>query len=463
GNREHASMELYRTVIRGNRAGESGRGLLGGVAGGIFSRGSLYIEHCVIEDNRAGHGGPATDIASGGQGGWCGGIFQQIFQHIGGDFGMRSSVVRNNRAGDGGSGILEGRAGAFGGCSVFADSIVIEDCTISGNESGVGGLGGIFVFIDRGTGLFMGGRGEQRVVNTTISGNISHDPDSFGGGVFIGGTGTLVNCTIADNTTQTAGGGLYIHETSTVVHLENTLIADNTVVGGGPGTDVHGSMASLRYSLIDSTNGWMVTGTATGSLIGVNPLLAPLADNGGPTWTHALNPGSPAIDNGDPGFLPPPFTDQRGISPRVEGGRIDMGAFESDDGNEDNDSDGLPDGWELVHGFDPNNGAGPDGGAGNPDNDTMNNCGEYIAGTDPNDPASFFLLHGLTPNHPFRIDFGPSRTDRVYTLQMTEDLMLGPWTNVLIDVPGNGMARDALTFTNAMPPRPYFRLEVELP
>lgn len=64
------------------------------------------------------------------------------------------------------------------------------------------------------------------------------------------------------------------------------------------------------------------------NLFGVNPQIGPLGDNGGFTLTHGLLHGSPAIDNGDPNFSPPPNSDQRD-APRVFGGRIDIGSFES--------------------------------------------------------------------------------------------------------------------------------------
>src|SRR5207248_6130002 len=67
----------------------------------------------------------------------------------------------------------------------------------------------------------------------------------------------------------------------------------------------------------------------TGDQINTDPMLGPLQDNGGPTFTHALLPGSPAIDAGDPSFAPPPFFDQRGPGfDRVSGSRIDIGSFE---------------------------------------------------------------------------------------------------------------------------------------
>src|SRR4029077_19791568 len=66
-----------------------------------------------------------------------------------------------------------------------------------------------------------------------------------------------------------------------------------------------------------------------GDQINTDPMLGPLQNNGGPTFTHALLPGSPAIDAGDPNFTPPPDYDQRGPGfVRVFNGRIDVGSFE---------------------------------------------------------------------------------------------------------------------------------------
>ena len=68
---------------------------------------------------------------------------------------------------------------------------------------------------------------------------------------------------------------------------------------------------------------------ATGDQINTDPMLGPLQDNGGPTFTHALLPGSIAVDAGDPNFTPPTNYDQRGPGfSRVYNGRIDIGAFE---------------------------------------------------------------------------------------------------------------------------------------
>lgn len=69
-------------------------------------------------------------------------------------------------------------------------------------------------------------------------------------------------------------------------------------------------MTSHGYSISDDNGGGVLIGL--GDQISADPMLGPLQNNGGPTFTHALLPGSPAIDTGDPNFTPPPFFDQRG-------------------------------------------------------------------------------------------------------------------------------------------------------
>ena len=88
-----------------------------------------------------------------------------------------------------------------------------------------------------------------------------------------------------------------------------------------------GTVISHGYNLSSDNGGGYLNGPD--DQINTEPLLGPLQDNGGPTLTHALLPGSPAIDAGDPNFTPPPFYDQRGTGyDRVKNGRIDVGSFE---------------------------------------------------------------------------------------------------------------------------------------
>lgn len=88
-----------------------------------------------------------------------------------------------------------------------------------------------------------------------------------------------------------------------------------------------GTVTSHGYNLSsDDGSGYLI---GPGDQINTDPLLGPLQDNGGLTFTHELLPGSPAIDTGDPTFTPPPLFDQRGPGfNRVVNGHIDKGSFE---------------------------------------------------------------------------------------------------------------------------------------
>ena len=105
------------------------------------------------------------------------------------------------------------------------------------------------------------------------------------------------------------GGGIY--KSSGTVNVKNTIIADNT-----PNNCV-GTMTSQGYNLVQSTIGCAIAGNNLGNLIGLDPLLGPLQDNGGPTWTHDLAHDSPAMDAaGDIGC---PGVDQRGYHRPFDG------------------------------------------------------------------------------------------------------------------------------------------------
>ena len=108
----------------------------------------------------------------------------------------------------------------------------------------------------------------------------------------------------------------------------NSIITGNMTVSSGP--DCSGSITSLDYNLIQNTNGATIAGVTTHNIYGVAPLLGPLANNGGPTPTHALRFDSPAIDAGDSGSL---TNDQRGFLRPVDGNgdsiaAADIGAYE---------------------------------------------------------------------------------------------------------------------------------------
>ena len=226
-------------------------------------------------------------------------------------------TIRNGQGGFGG-GILNG-SGA---------TLTITDSTISGNSAAFGG--GIF------------NTGPLIISNTTVSGNTA----SEGGGIYSNSSVTITNSTISSNTGNSEGGGVVNLGTAAITNstLSNNSastgggiftigavrIGDTVLKAGASGVNIAnngGTVTSLGYNLSSDNGGGFLTGS--GDQINTDPLLGPLQDNGGPTFTHQLLPGSPAIDLGDPNFTPPPFFDQRGSGfDRVVNGRIDKGSFE---------------------------------------------------------------------------------------------------------------------------------------
>jgi hypothetical protein len=157
-----------------------------------------------------------------------------------------------------------------------------------------------------------------------VSGTAGHD--GYGGGIANGGMLTLQNSTLAGNSAGDRGGGIYNDDPS-ALNLSNTLIA-HSLSGGDCRNVAGGAIANdhnlMRSGLITDTCG--ITDGVGGSRIGVDPLLGPLANNGSPCPTHALLPGSPAIDAGNNATCM--ATDQRGVA-RPQGAACDIGAIES--------------------------------------------------------------------------------------------------------------------------------------
>jgi hypothetical protein len=202
-----------------------------------------------------------------------------------------------------------------GGIATDGAQLTVMNSTISGNSAGCSG-GGIYAF-----------NGQLTVMNSTISGNgcegVSPPCEmGQGGGMFIGGgaTATVTDSTFSDNFAQ-RGGAI---NNGGAAQIGDTIL--NAAEGSGTILN-RGTVTSLGYNLASDNGGGVLTGP--GDQINTDPMLGPLQDNGGPTFTHALLPGSPAIDAGDSSFTPPPLYDQRGPGyRRVVNGRIDKGSFE---------------------------------------------------------------------------------------------------------------------------------------
>jgi CSLREA domain-containing protein len=235
---------------------------------------------------------------------------------------LTEATVANNDSGADGAGIHAGTTA----------NVTITDSTISANTSGASGGG-----------LFAEG-GTVTIRNSTVSGNLA---DCSGGGLAFstGATATVSNVTIADNTAdhqpppnpgcaQADGGGVFVGAGSTVT-VSNTLLGDNRDASRGGNPSHHecsGPLASEGYNLIEQPGGCTITGNTTGNVTNRNPQLFALANNGGPTSTHAIRRGSPAVNGGNPaapgsGGAACEVEDQRGV-PRPQGPRCDIGSFE---------------------------------------------------------------------------------------------------------------------------------------
>jgi predicted outer membrane repeat protein len=271
---------------------------------------------------------------------------------------LAGSTVAGNTAKDAGGGISGGTAtltnttvsgnvagGAGGGLSV-GDRATLVRSTVSGNTSGANG-GGLAVDVTANliastvSGNTAAGDGggilaeTVNLTNVTVSGNVAGVATGTGqgGGVFAA-RGTILNSTIVENRTF---GGLGAGVFSLVlepIRVGNTIIAENFVDTFEH--DVVGPFASDGNNLIGALDGTALGFGAPGDLLGtaedpLDPRLGALAFNGGPTRTHALLVGSPAIDRGS-NFGAPAF-DQRGFArPRDGDGDgnpiVDIGAFE---------------------------------------------------------------------------------------------------------------------------------------
>ncbi|MEZ6071163.1 MAG: choice-of-anchor Q domain-containing protein [Pirellulales bacterium] len=173
-----------------------------------------------------------------------------------------------------------------------------------------------------------------------MSGNWTTGVESHGGALADrNGRVNVTRSTVTDNHVTGAGatgGGLWIYHNADPTIILSSIIAVNTATDGSPDIAPDGGGLNVDFSLIGDTTGLAGDKLAAiiagiGNLIDVDPMLAPLADDGGPTWTHVPMPGSPAIDVG---IIGPSLYDQRGAPYlRLRGNGVDMGAVESGEGN----------------------------------------------------------------------------------------------------------------------------------
>jgi hypothetical protein len=258
-------VTLDTVTINGNAASESG--------GGIYNnQGALTITNSVINGNSA------TNPGLGG------GIYNTTAT-------AKTTIATTT---------ISGNTAKFGGgiANDTNGAVKVDQSTINGNT-----------VTDIGGGIYNRAAGVVALTSSTLSGNTA-TPGAGGGFDSFGGTGILTNVTVAGNTSVGFGNNDGI-STDGNMTLHGTLVADGC---GGP-------ITSSDYNL---DIGLSCKFTGPHDQKGVNPQIGPLANNGGPTFTHALAQGSPAVDTG--GASCPP-TDQRGIT-RPQGAACDIGAYE---------------------------------------------------------------------------------------------------------------------------------------
>jgi hypothetical protein len=314
----HASRVFH--VARGLSAAIAGLTITNGDASGaaVPIGGGIYNDHSMLTVSEC--------TLNGNSASWGGGIENDSFLGSA-TLTIVKSTLRGNSASYGGGIYNDGSNGSA--------TLEIVNSTLSANSAGYVGGG---IYNDHST---------LTVSNCTLSGNSA---GYGGGGIFNGGingsaTLRVTNCTLSGNSAPLGAGiDSYGHSNTTLEVLNSTLNANgiinafataqlgSTICDASGISNESGTINSLGYNLSSDNGGGFLT--ATGDQINTTPLLGPLQDNGGPTFTHALLTGSPAIDAGDPNFdpnafNPPMLYDQRGSGhDRVANSRIDIGAFE---------------------------------------------------------------------------------------------------------------------------------------
>jgi hypothetical protein len=283
GIHNSGTMTLNQVIINNNNASFSGGGITPPSGGGISNTGTLIIIAGTVQGNMG-------FLSAGG-----------IYNSNTGVLTITGSTISDNRTG------FPGHNGGSGGGIVNYGTMTIQDSTISGNTATGGDFEGY------GGGIY---GNNNTITNSTISENNA----VRGGGV--AGGGNIAHTTFSNNSASVAGGTLY---------LTGSLELGNTILkAGASGVNIFnngGSLITHGYNVCSDNGGGFLNGP--GDQINTDPMLGPLQNNGGPTFTHELLTDSPAIDAGDPNFTPPPYYDQRGpVFWRLRNGRIDVGSFE---------------------------------------------------------------------------------------------------------------------------------------
>jgi hypothetical protein len=311
----------------------------GGAGGAIYNAGSLTLSNCVISGSEASVGA-YPGFPSFGQPGGPGGNGGAIANS--GTLSLTSCTLVNNVGGAGSLGGEDfpgvppgpGGSGGDGGAIFSTGTLVLSNCTFTGNSAGAGGPGGYPGTNPPapnglgGAGGAIDSSGPATLTSCTIDGNSAGTNGGLAGGILNSGVMTIIASTITRNNGQSTGGGVC---SSNELTARNCLFAEN-VASNSP--DYYGTFFSQGHNLIGNNAGSFGFFPSDNDIVGtaaapINPVIAPLANNGGPTFTVALRAGSPALDAGDDTLMSSGVTtDQRGLS-RKSGAHVDIGAYET--------------------------------------------------------------------------------------------------------------------------------------
>jgi len=309
GSSGNATLTASDTTVSGNSAS----GNYGGTGGGILNDGTLAGNAALTVNTSTVNGNSAGINGTGG------GIWNQASPGFSGGPGsatvaISNSTLSSNSATSSGGGIYN-----FG-ADLSNAILTISNSTLSSNSADNGGG----IYHEAFGGLALGpGTATLTISNSTLSGNSA---SMSGGGIFNAAINTrdkarvtITNGTLSGNSAASSGGGIYTSTDNAAVVIGQTILK----AGSSGQNIVGGIVTSLGYNLSsDDASAFL---NASGDQNGTDPLLGPLQNNGGPTFTHALLNGSPALDAG----APPLDYDQRGPGySRIVNGRIDIGAFE---------------------------------------------------------------------------------------------------------------------------------------
>ena len=293
---------LTSSTVSGNSTSGSYAG-----GGGIYSfSGNVSLTNSTVSQNQ-----------TAGYSGYGGGIYSSS-----GEVALTNSTVSGNST----FGINSDGGGIF----TSTGRVTLNNSTVSGNSTtGYASEGGGILTYS----------GAVSLTNSTLSGNQTSGPQAFGGGINTSsGTVSLTNSTVTGNRTSgddASGGGIYVLVGS--VSLQNSIVAGN-IDSNGTAPDLlpsNTSSVTVNNSLIGNTSGSGITAsTGSGNILNQAALLSPLANNGGPTQTHAPLLSSPAINAGSNALAvgatgAPLSSDQRGgVFGRIQFGTVDIGAVE---------------------------------------------------------------------------------------------------------------------------------------